>query len=57
MPVIEIQDNKYDLSINRYRETEYEEAIFEPPQKIMKLLRTLDKEVSRDMDELEELLK
>lgn len=57
VPVKEIRDNKFDLSINRYRETEYEEAQFDPPQEIMKRLRSLDKEVSRDMDELETLLK
>ena len=30
VPVKEIRDNKYDLSINRYRETEYEEATVRP---------------------------
>lgn len=57
VPVKEIRDNKYDLSINRYRETEYEEATFDLPQEIMNRLRKLDAEVSRDMDELETLLK
>jgi len=57
VPVKEIRENKFDLSINRYRETEYEEVTFDPPQEIMERLRTLDKEVSRDMDELEALLK
>ncbi|MBX9677525.1 MAG: type I restriction-modification system subunit M [Gemmataceae bacterium] len=57
VPVKEIRDNKFDLSINRYRETEYEEATFDPPQEIMQRLRSLDEEVSRDMDELEALLK
>jgi type I restriction enzyme M protein len=57
VPVKDIQDNKYDLSISRYREAEYEEATFDPPQEIMKRLRTLDQEVSQDMDELEALLK
>jgi len=57
VPVKEIRENKFDLSINRYWKTEYEEATFDPPQKIMDRLRTLDHEVSRDMDELEALLK
>ncbi len=57
VPVKDIRDNKYDLSISRYRETEYEEAKFDPPQDIMKRLRLLDVDVSRDMDELEGLLK
>lgn len=57
VPVKDIRDNKFDLSINRYRETDYEEATFAPPKDIMKRLRSLDKEVSRDMDALETLLK
>jgi type I restriction enzyme M protein len=55
--VKEIRDNKYDLSISRYRETGYEEAKFDPPKEIMQRLRSLDEEVSRDMNELEALLK
>ena len=31
----DIRDNKYDLSISRYRETDYEEATFDPPQNII----------------------
>lgn len=57
VPVKDIRDNKYDLSVNRYRETEYEAAQFDSPIDLMKRLRSLDKEVSRDMDELEALLK
>jgi type I restriction enzyme M protein len=55
--VKDIRDNKYDLSISRYRETEHEEAQYDPPQDILSRLRSLDSEVSRDMDELEEMLK
>src|SRR5205823_5852726 len=57
VPLKEIRDNRYDLSISRYLETEYEESQFDAPQDIMIRLRSLDKEVSRDMDELEALLK
>lgn len=53
----EIRDNKYDLSISRYLETKYEEAQFDAPEDIVKRLRSLDKEVTREMDELEALLK
>jgi type I restriction enzyme M protein len=53
----DIVEKGYDLSVNRYRETEYEEAQFDAPHIIMKRLRSLDEEVSRDMDELEALLK
>lgn len=57
VPVKDIRDNKYDLSISRYKETEYEEAKYDPPQEIIERLRTLDQEVSRNMNELEALLK
>jgi type I restriction enzyme M protein len=57
VPLKEIEANKFDLSVGRYRETEYEEAKFDPPYEIMKRMRLLDKEVSRDMDELEALLR
>ncbi len=57
VPVKDIRDNKYDLAISRYRETEYEEAQYDPPVEIMRRLRMLDADVGRDMDELEALLK
>jgi type I restriction enzyme M protein len=53
----DIRDNNYDLSISRYREAEYEEALYDRPQDILRRLRSLDAEVGRDMDELEALLK
>src|SRR5258708_31563630 len=35
VPKSEIADNEYDLSINRYREVEYEEVQTHPPRKII----------------------
>jgi len=57
VPLKEIEANKFDLSIGRYRESDYEEAQFDPPLEVMKRLRSLDNEVRRDMDELEALLR
>jgi hypothetical protein len=45
VPLQEIEANKFDLSIGRYRETEYEEAQYEPPLEIMRRLRALDGQV------------
>jgi type I restriction enzyme M protein len=56
VPVKEIKDNKYDLSINRYKEIPYEEVEYEPPKVIIKKLRTLEKEIAKDLDELEGML-
>lgn len=56
VPVQDIIDNNYDLSINRYKEIEYEEVEYEPPKEILKKLRALEKEISSDLDELEKML-
>ena len=56
VPLGEIEANNFDLSIARYRESEYEETQFDSPDEIMKRLRSLDGEIRRDMDELELLL-
>ena len=56
VPAQEIRDNKYDLSINRYKETLYEEVEYEPPKKIIRRLRKLEGEIRSDLDELEAML-
>ncbi|MEM6404520.1 MAG: N-6 DNA methylase, partial [Cyanobacteria bacterium P01_D01_bin.116] len=48
--------NSYDLSINRYKEIEYEEVEYEPPKVILQKLRELEDEIRKDLDELEGLL-
>ena len=46
VPKDEIKDNGYDLSINRYKEIEYEEVEYEPPKVILQQLRiTLEDEI------------
>lgn len=44
VPVEEIQDNDWDLSINRYKEIVYEEVEYDAPQIIMKKIMKLNKE-------------
>lgn len=44
VPLKEIQDNKYDLSINRYKEVVYEEKTYEKPTTIISQIEALDKE-------------
>ena len=56
VPAQEIRDNKYDLSINRYKEIEYEEVVYEPPKVILQKLRTLEDEIRSDLDALEGML-
>jgi type I restriction enzyme M protein len=56
VPKDEIQTNGYDLSINRYKEVEYEEVQYEPPKVILQKLRALEDEIKADLDALENLL-
>jgi len=52
----EIRENNYDLSINRYKEIEYEEVKYKPPKEILKKLRALEDEIRANLDELEGML-
>ena len=56
VPKQEIVDKEYDLSINKYKETEYVAAEYPPTSEIMKNLRDLETQINREMDELEKLL-
>lgn len=57
VPVKEIHDNKYDLSINRYKEVVHEEKHYEKPEVIIGQIKALDQERSELMKELSDLLK
>lgn len=52
----EIVDKEYDLSINKYKETEYVAVEYPPTSEIMKNLRDLETQINQEMDELEKLL-
>jgi type I restriction enzyme M protein len=56
VPKDEIKANGYDLSINRYKEIEYEEVQYDPPKVIIGKLRALEDEIRADLDALEEML-
>lgn len=57
VPKSDIADNDYDLSINKYKETEYVPVEYPSTEEIMKQLRAYEEEISKTMDELEKLLK
>ena len=56
VPKQEIVDNGYDLSINKYKKTEYKPVEYPPTSEIMAQLRKLEKEIGTAMDELEGML-
>ena len=51
-----IREHKYDLSYNRYHEEKHVVEETEEPKEIIKKLRTLEKDISKDLDELEGML-
>ena len=56
VPVAEIRGNKYDLSINRYKEIAYEEVQYDPPHKILDQLEALETEITADLKTLRRML-
>jgi len=56
VPAADIAANKYDLSINRYKEVVYEEEEYEDPKVILQRLKGLEREIMADLDELEGML-
>jgi type I restriction enzyme M protein len=56
VPVKDIRDNKYDLSINRYKEVVYEEKVYEKPAVIIGQIETLDKERAALLKHLKAML-
>ena len=56
VPKAEIVENGYDLSINKYKKTEYKPVEYPPTSEIMAQLRELELEIGEEMSKLEELL-
>lgn len=56
VPVDEIRENGYDLSINKYKEIEYEEVVYAHPREIIAKIKKLEVEINSGIAELEEIL-
>lgn len=56
VPIEEIQENGLDLSYNRYKEYEYVEQKYDPPKEILEKLMNLEKEILKEMEELNGLI-
>lgn len=55
--VDEIRENNYDLSINKYKEIEYEEVVYDAPEVILERVKKLEDEIVKGIGELEEMLR
>lgn len=56
VPVAEIRDNKYDLSINRYKQVVYEEKTYLKPAVIIEQIEALDKERTALLNQLKTMV-
>lgn len=52
----EIIQNNYDLSVSKYKDEIYEEVKYETPKTIINKLSSLEKEITKGIDELKEIL-
>ena len=56
VPVQEIIDNDYDLSINKYKKTEYVTVEYPPTSEILAEIERLNEEIAKETSELRKLL-
>ena len=56
VPLEEIRINKYDLTINRYKEVVYEVKTYEKPTDIIDQIEILDKERAELLNQLKSML-
>lgn len=57
VPIREIKENGYDLSISRYKEIEYEEVQYEKPEVIIEKIASLESDIQKGLTDLKALLK
>ncbi len=56
VPFDEIKENGYDLSISRYKEIEYEEVDYDPPEVIIEKIGSVEDQIKANIGELKEML-
>ena len=57
VPKSEIEENAFDLSINRYKEIVHAEEQYDSPKVILGRLKKLEAEIATDLEELEAMLR
>lgn len=56
VPIEDIKKNEYDLSINKYKEIEYEEVQYDHPTEILTRINSLEQEIQTGLIELGKML-
>jgi len=56
VPLVDIEEKEFDLSINRYKEARHEDVKYDSPKKIIAKLRTIEAEITTDLAQIERLL-
>ncbi|RKG84410.1 SAM-dependent DNA methyltransferase [Corallococcus sp. CA049B] len=56
VPVKEIEEKNFELSVSRYKEAKHVEGKYEPPKEIIVRLRRLEKEIANELTKLEGML-
>lgn len=52
VPIEEIEENSFDLSISKYREFEYKEIVYEEPEVIKKKILELERKIVQTLEEI-----
>jgi len=52
VPIEEIKNDDWDLSISKYKEIEYQDVKYDPPEQIMERIEKLENEILSDINEL-----
>ncbi|MEQ8407025.1 MAG: class I SAM-dependent DNA methyltransferase [Gammaproteobacteria bacterium] len=52
----EIAENKYDLSINRYKKVDYVKVEHDPPKEILARMKSIEAAILNQLEELEDIL-
>ena len=55
VPIEEIEENDFDLSISRYKEIEYEEVIYEEPKVIKQKILELENKIIEKLKEIPDI--
>jgi type I restriction enzyme M protein len=56
VPKAEIVAENYDLSMSKYKEDVFEEVEYEKPAILMAKLKSMESEISKELNELEKML-